>query len=406
MSPDQKPFQTLFRLRPLKEAKVSEISENTAVSPVPPEDRVNFHIGHPIQDKRLDQAYQSLMFRSEFTSTENSKNVTRRLIEDGLWEKNRANEIELLRRAAIKTVAYMPRGGYQPGSPGKEVELIFEHLLQTQKEPLEYDTGRETGRKEITFISGGIDESLRVFLHSLAHNLVLLPANIHMWHAELPGEPEDYPRMAFTFWDFPEEQVCQALEDKLRQNQNIPTCFILGRTISEAMRRKLRFIGLQQPVLFVEVNDAPHHLSLAREAGLKNSVLRMMTPAVVDPALASIPVVFAAGDTALCEQLKGMFGKIETVSVKTAIGASAVNLHPKAAWMKIRKGVEKSLREVSQYKPYKLSSPYTLVLTLKREEMVYNGAFYPGAERTGEWELTYKSDSILDIAKAFIWMRK
>lgn len=120
----------------------------------------------------------------------------------------------------------------------------------------------------------------------------------------------------------------------------------------------------------------------------------------------NVPVVFAAGDTALCDQLKGMFGQIETVSVKTAIGASAVNLHPKVAWMKIRKGVEKSLREVSQYKPYKLSAPYTLVLTLKREEMVYNGSFYPGAERTGEWELTYKSDSIMDIAKAFIWMRK
>jgi len=120
----------------------------------------------------------------------------------------------------------------------------------------------------------------------------------------------------------------------------------------------------------------------------------------------NVPVVFAAGDTALCDQLKGMFGKIETVSVKTAIGASAVNLHPQAAWMKIRKGVEKSLRERTQYKPYKLSAPYTLVLTLKLEEMVYNGSFYPGAERTGEWELTYKSDSILDIAKAFIWMRK
>ena len=119
-----------------------------------------------------------------------------------------------------------------------------------------------------------------------------------------------------------------------------------------------------------------------------------------------VPVVFAAGDTALCSQLQKMFDKIETVSVKTAIGASAVNLHPKAAWMKIRKGVEKSLRERALYKPYKLSSPYSLVLTLKHEVMVYNGAFYPGAERTGEWELTYKSDSILDIVKAFIWMRK
>ena len=38
-----------FRLRPIKAAKVSEISEATSASPVPPEERVNFHIGNPVQ---------------------------------------------------------------------------------------------------------------------------------------------------------------------------------------------------------------------------------------------------------------------------------------------------------------------------------------------------------------------
>jgi len=58
------------------------------------------------------------------------------------------------------------------------------------------------------------------------------------------------------------------------------------------------------------------------------------------------------------------------------------------------------------YKPFKMNSPYTLVLKLKTENQVYNGSFYPGAKRTGDWELTYKSDSIMDIIKAFSWMRK
>ncbi len=43
----------LFRLKPAKAAAVSEISEATASSPVPPEERVNFHIGNPVQDERL-----------------------------------------------------------------------------------------------------------------------------------------------------------------------------------------------------------------------------------------------------------------------------------------------------------------------------------------------------------------
>jgi hypothetical protein len=45
-----------------------------------------------------------------------------------------------------------------------------------------------------------------------------------------------------------------------------------------------------------------------------------------------------------------------------------------------------------------------MVLTLKKEEMVQEGSFYPGIERTGDWELTYKSRDILDVMNAFEWM--
>jgi len=119
-----------------------------------------------------------------------------------------------------------------------------------------------------------------------------------------------------------------------------------------------------------------------------------------------VPVVFVAGDKAICQQAKDLFVEVETVAVKDAIGAAALCLHPSVAQEKIRVGVKKSLSNLDKYKPYKLKSPYTLVLKLKNEKMVYNGSFYPGAKRTGDWELTYKSDSILDVIKAFVWMRK
>ncbi len=84
-----------------------------------------------------------------------------------------------------------------------------------------------------------------------------------------------------------------------------------------------------------------------------------------------------------------------------------MNLHPEVAQEKIRAGVEKALGNLSQYKPYKVTPPYTMVLKLKNEELVYKGAaLYPGAERTGDWELTYTSENIMDIVKAFIWMRR
>ena len=56
-----KDFNSIFRLKSIKAAKVSEISESTANSPVPPEERVNFHIGNPVQDERLFQYYLNLV---------------------------------------------------------------------------------------------------------------------------------------------------------------------------------------------------------------------------------------------------------------------------------------------------------------------------------------------------------
>jgi len=116
--------------------------------------------------------------------------------------------------------------------------------------------------------------------------------------------------------------------------------------------------------------------------------------------LHEVPVVFVAGDEAVCEQVRGLFGKVETVAVKKGIGAAALNLHPEVAQEKIRAGVEKALGNLSQYKPYKLSAPYTMVLKLKNEETVYKGALYPGAKRTGDWEITYSSDDLLEVIQA------
>jgi D-amino peptidase len=119
-----------------------------------------------------------------------------------------------------------------------------------------------------------------------------------------------------------------------------------------------------------------------------------------------VPVVFVAGDDAICKQVTNLFGTVETFAVKQGIGGAALNLHPEVSQEKIRAGVEKALGNLSQYKPYKLTPPYTMVLKLKDEVAVYNAALYPGVERTGDWELTYKSDDLMDVMNAFRGMRR
>ena len=119
----------------------------------------------------------------------------------------------------------------------------------------------------------------------------------------------------------------------------------------------------------------------------------------------NVPVVFVAGDLAICKQSKELFGEVETVAVKEGIGNAALNMHPEIAQENIREGVKKALSNLSKYKPYKLKSPYTMVLKLKTETNVQRAAFYPGVKRTGDWELTFKHNDLMEVHRAFMKMR-
>jgi len=120
-----------------------------------------------------------------------------------------------------------------------------------------------------------------------------------------------------------------------------------------------------------------------------------------------VPVVFVAGDKAVCDQAREILGNVETVAVKEGIGAAALNLHPEVSRELIRAGVERALTNLDDYKPYKLKPPYKLQLTLKTEQNIYRAvALYPGARRSGDWEVTYESDNVMDIIRAYVGMRR
>jgi D-amino peptidase len=121
--------------------------------------------------------------------------------------------------------------------------------------------------------------------------------------------------------------------------------------------------------------------------------------------LHNVPVVFLAGDRAVCEQNKALFGEVETVAVKEAVDTATISLHPEVAVDRIRAGVQKALSNLGRYKPFKLSPPYTMVLKLKNESSVYDASLYPGTKRTGEWEVTYTNDDLLDVLNAFNQMK-
>ena len=117
--------------------------------------------------------------------------------------------------------------------------------------------------------------------------------------------------------------------------------------------------------------------------------------------LYDVPVVLVAGDSAICAQARDLFGEVETVAVKTGIGAAAFSVHPDVGQEMIRSSVREALSDLRRFRPYRMEAPYTLRLRLKTEESVYNGSFFPGARRTGDWEITYMSNDFMQIMYAF-----
>lgn len=117
--------------------------------------------------------------------------------------------------------------------------------------------------------------------------------------------------------------------------------------------------------------------------------------------LYDVPVVFAAGDKALVDQLRGLLGPIEAVAVKEEIGGDAIlGLSPEEAQDRIRAGVQAAVRNRASAKPYKLSGPYTMHLKVRTDRDLYQGAQRP---RPGEAVFTHAD--LLEVLNAFNAMK-
>ena len=116
--------------------------------------------------------------------------------------------------------------------------------------------------------------------------------------------------------------------------------------------------------------------------------------------LHDVPVVFLAGDNWICDHAKALFGDVTTVETKIGMGTAALGHHPEAVRRMIRTGVASALHKTDNYHPYKLQSPYRMVLKVRREKDPY-----PGAEKTGPGEFTYSNPDFLKVMDAFNAMK-
>jgi D-amino peptidase len=114
-----------------------------------------------------------------------------------------------------------------------------------------------------------------------------------------------------------------------------------------------------------------------------------------------VPVVFLSGDKAICDQIRGIIGPIETVAVKEGIGTAALMMHPAKARELIQKGVAAGLKNLKSFKPYKPSTPYKLEIVFTDEHQALRASWIPGAVRTSERSVAFTSSDFMDIIKDF-----
>lgn len=281
------------RLNPLRVARISEISELTSGAGVSDVRRVSFHIGNPVQDVRLEGKTLALLAGDENPG------------EHPLWP--------LIVKATSSSIPYAPRGGYRSHDIPELVRIIHDHLLNTEREGLEYHVGENGDPREIIFCSGGHFETLRVFLRVLNTSLEAPTSRILGIGTDLSLIASDYERLRFV-----------ALPENLQalfSGDRSPIFFIIGRYLSENERKLYRQIALDYPAMFVEMNDAPNHLSLAREAGLRDHVIRFLSPALFDPRLAFLPVVTVLGNSSYLQQIETLHFELKGTPSATEICA-------------------------------------------------------------------------------------
>ncbi|HTP12838.1 MAG TPA: pyridoxal phosphate-dependent aminotransferase [Bacteroidota bacterium] len=285
-----------FELKPLRAARVSEISETTASSAVAAGERVNFHIGNPVQDPRLSSAYLRIVLGIDIDRTDLGENDAEQILNHLGWEIGEKSKLEFLRQTIQRSSPYTPRGGFSRTNPPAIVRK-FAEWLQNQPEPMQYDFGETSGKREVILASGGVREALRVLFHALSSSMSTLPARV-FFHACAPGlRASDFNGLSFENLPDDGHGALAAIRARVADSPEVPTFLVLGSLLDEETRRSLRHISIEHPLFFIEVNDAPNRLSLAREAKLVQNVLRFLTPAIFDPKFRHLSTVFLAGNS-------------------------------------------------------------------------------------------------------------
>ena len=114
-----------------------------------------------------------------------------------------------------------------------------------------------------------------------------------------------------------------------------------------------------------------------------------------------VPVVFAAGDEALCREARADLGEdLIAVSVKRATGPkAAICSTPSATAQDIRLGVLQGIEAVKRRKPFRVAGPVEFVIAFHQVAQADRAMKRPGLERAGDREIVIRRETYLEAVR-------
>lgn len=116
-----------------------------------------------------------------------------------------------------------------------------------------------------------------------------------------------------------------------------------------------------------------------------------------------VPVVAVSGDGDLMRQIRDFNSQIKTIAVQEGFGGGIVSIHPDLALERIKRGVNKSLEQLSQM-TYEVPEDYELVIEFVNHPDAYKFSFYPGAEQVSEYVIRFSSKHYMDILTLLLFL--
>jgi D-amino peptidase len=163
-------------------------------------------------------------------------------------------------------------------------------------------------------------------------------------------------------------------------------------------------------VIFIGYHASTSSLAGVRAHTISSALLTRValngvaqTEAGLNAAIAAhfgVPVVMITGDDQIVAESKQRFGNIEGVVVKRAIGFhSAATMTPAVAQGNIRQRAKIAVERRGEMKPYAMSRPVTLDVSMKNYRPVELLGYLPNVQRVDSHTIRFVGKDIVEVSK-------